>query len=117
MVTGRKTNAAISESWGNVVYANDGKFLDDKGAKWALNSKEGLATIQWIVDLQTRHGVHPEVRRREARGGEARRERHREARRVGGGEQLLGVRARHPVVGPEPLRPAHPLPGRLGRPG
>jgi len=61
MVTGRKTNAAISESWGNVVYANDGKFLDDKGAKWILNSKEGLATIQWVVDLQTRHGVHPEV--------------------------------------------------------
>ncbi|HXI16582.1 MAG TPA: extracellular solute-binding protein [Chloroflexota bacterium] len=61
MVTGRKTNAAISESWGNVVYANDGRFLDDKGATWTLNSKEGLGTIQWAVDLQTRHGVHPEV--------------------------------------------------------
>lgn len=61
MVTGRKTNAAISESWGNVVYANDGRFVDDKGAKWILNSKEGLDTIQWVVDLQTRYGVHPEV--------------------------------------------------------
>jgi multiple sugar transport system substrate-binding protein len=61
MVTGRKTNAAISESWGNIVYTNGAKFLDDKGAKWVLNSKEGLSTMQWIVDLQNRLGVHPEV--------------------------------------------------------
>jgi ABC-type glycerol-3-phosphate transport system substrate-binding protein len=61
MVTGRKTNAAISESWGNVVYANDGRFLNDQGTKWTLGSKEGLDTIQWAVDLQTRYGVHPEV--------------------------------------------------------
>ena len=61
MVTGRKTNAAISESWGNVVYANEGRFVDDKGAKWTLNSKVGLDTMQWIMDLQTRLGVHPEV--------------------------------------------------------
>jgi ABC-type glycerol-3-phosphate transport system substrate-binding protein len=61
MVTGRKTNAAISESWGNVVYANEGRFLDDKGAKWTLNSKVGVDTMQWIMDLQTRYGVHPEV--------------------------------------------------------
>jgi multiple sugar transport system substrate-binding protein len=61
MVTGRKTNAAISESWGNLVYANDGRFVDEKGAKWVLNSREGLSTIQWVMDLQTRNGVHPEV--------------------------------------------------------
>ena len=60
MVTG-KTNAAISESWGNVVYANDGRFLNEQGTKWTLSSKEGLDTIQWAVDLQTRYGVHPEV--------------------------------------------------------
>jgi ABC-type glycerol-3-phosphate transport system substrate-binding protein len=61
MVTGRKTNAAISESWGNVVYANGGRFVNDAGSKWVLNSREGLATMEWIVDLQTRQGVHPEV--------------------------------------------------------
>jgi multiple sugar transport system substrate-binding protein len=61
MVTGRKTNAAISESWGNVVYANGGRFIDDRGAKWTINSKIGVDTIQWCVDLQTRYGVHPEV--------------------------------------------------------
>jgi ABC-type glycerol-3-phosphate transport system substrate-binding protein len=61
MVTGRKTNAAISESWGNLVYANEARFLDDRGAKWVLNSPAGLATFDWIMALQNRHGVHPEV--------------------------------------------------------
>jgi len=40
---------------------NDGRFLIDQGSKWTLNSSQGLATMQWIVDLQTRYGVHPEV--------------------------------------------------------
>jgi multiple sugar transport system substrate-binding protein len=61
MVTGRKTNAAISESWGNLVYANEARFLNDAGTRWVLNSREGLQTIEWIVDLQKRYGVHPEV--------------------------------------------------------
>lgn len=61
MVTGRRTNAAISESWGNLVYGNEARFLNDAGTKWMLNSKEGLQTLEWIVDLQKRHGVHPEV--------------------------------------------------------
>ncbi|HEX2516194.1 MAG TPA: extracellular solute-binding protein [Chloroflexota bacterium] len=61
MVTGRKTNAAISESWGNLIYANEAQFLDERGAKWVLNSPPGLATLEWIMALQNRHGVHPEV--------------------------------------------------------
>ena len=61
MVTGRKTNAAISESWGNLVYANEAAFLDEKGARWTLGSPAGLATFDWIMSLQNRHGVHPEV--------------------------------------------------------
>ena len=61
MVTGRKTNAAISESWGNLIYANEAQFLDERGAKWVLNSPPGLATLEWIMSLQNRHGVHPEV--------------------------------------------------------
>jgi ABC-type glycerol-3-phosphate transport system substrate-binding protein len=61
MVTGRKTNAAISESWGNVVYADEGRFVDEKGAKWVLNSPPGQVVLDWIVALQTRYGVHPEV--------------------------------------------------------
>lgn len=61
MVTGRKTNAAISESWGNLVYGNEARFLNDQGSRWELSSPPGLATMEWIVALQTRHGVHPEV--------------------------------------------------------
>jgi ABC-type glycerol-3-phosphate transport system substrate-binding protein len=41
--------------------ANEGRFVDDKGARWVLNAPQGQATIDWIVALQTRYGVHPEV--------------------------------------------------------
>jgi ABC-type glycerol-3-phosphate transport system substrate-binding protein len=35
--------------------------MNDQGSRWVLGSKEGLATMEWIVGLQSRHGVHPEV--------------------------------------------------------
>ncbi len=59
--TGEKGIYGFSESWGNLVYARGGRFLDEDGEKVIFNSAETRDALQWVVDLVYKHDVHPNV--------------------------------------------------------
>ncbi|MBC7237273.1 MAG: extracellular solute-binding protein [Chloroflexi bacterium] len=59
--TAAKGVNAITESWGNLVYARGGRAWDEDGEKFLLNSPETAQVLEWIVDLIFKHDVHPDV--------------------------------------------------------
>ncbi len=59
--TSNKGTSAISEAWGNLVYARGGRLLDPDGEQCTFNSPETIEALQWIVDLTFKHDVMPNV--------------------------------------------------------
>ncbi len=48
-----------SESWGNLIYARGGRFLDETGEEFTLDSPETAEALQWVVDLTHKYDVQP----------------------------------------------------------
>jgi ABC-type glycerol-3-phosphate transport system substrate-binding protein len=53
--------AGLSESWGNLVYSNDGRFISSDRTRWTMNTPPVRAAIEWIVDLQFKYDVSPSM--------------------------------------------------------
>ena len=59
IATSNKGINGWSESWGNLVYANGGRFLDDTREEVIFDSPETIEALQWVVDLTHLHDVQP----------------------------------------------------------
>jgi multiple sugar transport system substrate-binding protein len=59
IATSNKGINGWSESWGNLVYARGGRFLDEAGEEFQLDSQETAEALQWVVDLTHSHDVQP----------------------------------------------------------
>jgi len=46
---------------GNFLYANGGRYLNEDGTQWILNSPESREAHQYVLDLIYEHDVHPDV--------------------------------------------------------
>jgi multiple sugar transport system substrate-binding protein len=59
IATSAKGINGFSESWGNLVYANDGRYLDEAGEEFLFDSPQVAEAVQWVVDLTHTHDVQP----------------------------------------------------------
>lgn len=59
IATSAKGINGFSESWGNLIYANDGRYLDAAGEEFLFDSPQVAEAVQWVVDLTHTHDVQP----------------------------------------------------------
>jgi multiple sugar transport system substrate-binding protein len=59
-VFGLWVGSGIQASWGNLVYSNGGRILNEAGSKLVLSEPAAAEGIQWCVDAIWRHDVAPQ---------------------------------------------------------
>ena len=59
IATSRRGINSISESWGNLMYANGGRLLDEAGEEVLIDSAEAAQAVQFVSDLTYKHDVQP----------------------------------------------------------
>lgn len=59
IATSKRGINSISEAWGNLMYANGGRYLDEDGENVVIDSPEAAEAVQWVSDLTFKHDVQP----------------------------------------------------------
>jgi multiple sugar transport system substrate-binding protein len=61
VATSARGTSGMSEAWGNLVYAHNGRMLDPEGENWVFNGPDVRDALQYVVDLTYKYDVQPEV--------------------------------------------------------
>lgn len=60
-VFGLSVGEARIQGWGNLVYSNGGRIINDEGSKMVLSQAPAMEAIQWTVDSIWKHDLAPQL--------------------------------------------------------